>query len=708
MSEQGNVRTKNMTNLLVLAAVVGIVVYFIFDNLTKSGSVILSLVGLGVVIFVHEFGHFIAGKLSDICVEAFAVGFGPVVIGVKRCEKFLRFRILPTILLKDNDPDGEGLLCLKLPMNCKAGETEYQLRIFPLGGFVKLLGQEDVGADKPSEDPRSFLNRPIWKRIVVGSAGVVFNVILAIVFFVIVFTKGISMPPAIVGGTMPGYPAVKAGLMPGDEIISVDGKTNIDFTTVAMAAALSGKNEPVNMTVKRTDGKIEDVNIIARDMPGAGFRGFGILPAFMLEMAKVEKPEVLFAATGLKPGDILTAVNGEKIEQSWQYTEKIQKVFAPTVELSFQRPGQDEPVVFIDKVEFSGCMEYQDGGEFIPSHIGGIIPRLKITSIEPTDAKRPAFISKLIKLFYKESADVNQILQPGDIIVRAADTANPTFQELRQAAITYAKKDLKLTSLRNSELIEATVVPKVGKDGRAVIGIGVGLDVDNPIAAAVADPNTSQLGDLPRGAEIVSVAGEEVSDFFDIAAALEKNRGSTVKIVYRSALDEKQMDYAVRQYGDILAVSPTTAYDLPFKMMRKLYRADGAVDAMKMGTRKTVEFIAQTYMTIKGLIVGSISPKSLMGPVGMIAMSSKIIAEKNYIQYLNFMGIISACLAVMNFLPLPILDGGLVLMLIIEKIKGSPVHTKVQEWLVYVGLALIGGLFVLITYNDILNVFFGK
>jgi regulator of sigma E protease len=688
MSEQGNVKSKNMTNLLVLAAVIGIVIYWISGNIAKSSSVILSFVGLGVVIFVHEFGHFIAGKLSDICVEAFAIGFGPIVVGVKRCENFLRFRILPTILLKNNDPDGEGLLCVKLPMNCKAGETEYQLRIFPLGGFVKLLGQEDVGADKPSDNPRSFLNRPIWKRIIVGSAGVVFNVILAIAIFVVVFTKGISMPPAVVGDLMPGYPAEKAGLMPGDEIISVDGKTNIDFTTVAMAAALSGNDKPVNMTIKRTDGEIEDVNIIARDMPGAGFKGFGILPSFTLEMAKVEKPEVFFDATGLKAGDVLAAVDNQNIEHPWQYTKKIQKVFKPTVELSFQRPGQDEPVVFTDRLEFVAAIEYQDGGKFLPSHIGGIIPRPKIISLE--------------------SADVNQMLHAGDIIVRAADIANPTYQELRQATITYARQDLKLTVLRNGELIEATVVPKVGKDGRAVIGIGVGLDVDNPIAAAVADANTSQIGSLPRGAEIVSIAGEKVNNFFDIAATIEKNRGNTVKIVYRSVLDEKKMDYTVGQSGDILAVSPITAYALPFKPLKNLYRADGAVDAMKMGTRKTVEFIAQTYMTIKGLIVGSISPKSLMGPVGMIAASSKIIADKDYIQYLNFMGIISACLAVMNFLPLPILDGGLVLMLIIEKIKGSPVHTKIQEWLVYIGLALIGGLFVLITYNDILRVFFGK
>ena len=126
-----------------------------------------------------------------------------------------------------------------------------------------------------------------------------------------------------------------------------------------------------------------------------------------------------------------------------------------------------------------------------------------------------------------------------------------------------------------------------------------------------------------------------------------------------------------------------------------------------MGSRKTLEFVGQTYMTLKGLITRDISTKSLMGPVGMIAASSKIISERDCMQYFYFMGMISACLAVMNFLPLPIFDGGLVVLLIIEKIKGSPVHEKVQEVLVYIGLVLILGLVVLVTYNDIIRLIFG-
>ena len=102
----------------------------------------------------------------------------------------------------------------------------------------------------------------------------------------------------------------------------------------------------------------------------------------------------------------------------------------------------------------------------------------------------------------------------------------------------------------------------------------------------------------------------------------------------------------------------------------------------------------------------TVSPKGLMGPVGMIALSSRIISEGEFVHYFYFMGLISACLAVMNFLPLPILDGGLVLMLVIEKIKGSPVNIKIQEVITYAGLGLLLALFLWITYNDIVRAFF--
>ena len=688
MSENKSVASRNLINALILAAIIGIFAYWAGTNFTKAASIIFSLMGLGVMIFVHEFGHFIAGKLTDINVEAFALGFGPIVLGVKRFENYLQFRVLPTILLRD-EQDDKGLLCFRIPLNCKAGETEYQLRIFPVGGFVKLLGQEDVGSDKPSSDPRSFLNKPVWKRIVVASAGVFLNIVLALAFFMMVFTAGIKIPPAIIGDVVPGFPAEKAGIKSGDEVTAVNGKTNINFSSIDLAGALSDINKPVSLKVKEPDGNIRDFEVVAETLPGAGYRGFGILPAISLEIGKVQQPEKLYEQTGLKAGDVLIGADQDKIEQFWQLSTKLQDVFEPNIVLTFQRQGQTKSIVKESELNFEPVLAYKGQDDFVHSNIYGLIPRLKIISVE--------------------RQEVNEVLRTDDILVQVADAANPTFKDLRQAATAYAEKELTLGLLRDGKLVNVTVTPKKSPDGRAFIGIGVGLDVDNPIVAAVADINMfSWPQDLSRGARIISVAGSEVENYFDIVALLEKNSGQTVKIEYSSALSSKKFDFAVPAGKNFVQTRAQLTQELPFKPLKKLYRASGPVDAMKMGYAKTIEFIVLNYMTLKGLIIGNVSPKSLMGPVGMIAASSRIIAEKEFIQYLHFMAIISACLAVMNFLPLPILDGGLVVMLIIEKIKGSPVSVKIQEWLTYIGLALIGGLFVLITYNDIIRVFFNK
>ena len=479
------------------------------------------------------------------------------------------------------------------------------------------------------------------------------------------------------------------GLKSGDEIIQINGKTNIDFSSIAFAAALSDKNEPINLKVKRTDGTIKDFAVAAEELPDTGYKGLGILPAMSPEIAEVQGPERLYEESGLKAGDVLVAVGEDKIEQYWQFTTKLQKTFEPNISLTFQRPGQAEPVVQTFGLDFAPALENKGQDDFVLANIYGLVPRLKINSIGLPSAY--------------------EVLRVGDIIVRAADTGNPTYKELRQITTAHLDKELELTVLRKDELIEVTVIPQRATDGRAIIGIGVRLDVESPIVAATADVNELSLPpDLPRGAEIITIAGKKVRNYFNIAAVFEAKKGKTVKITYKSVLNNGQFDFSVPAEGNFPAVRAVLSQELPFNPLKKLYRAAGPGDAVKIGFRKTVEFIVRTYMTLKGLIVGSVSPKSLMGPVGMIAASSRIIAEREFIMYFYFMGLISACLAVMNFLPLPILDGGLVVMLIIEKIKGSPVHAKAQEWLTYAGLAIIGALFIMITYNDIIRVFFNK
>ena len=117
-------------------------------------------------------------------------------------------------------------------------------------------------------------------------------------------------------------------------------------------------------------------------------------------------------------------------------------------------------------------------------------------------------------------------------------------------------------------------------------------------------------------------------------------------------------------------------------------------------------FVAQTYVTLRRLLGGLVSPKDLMGPVGIMTLSYRIVAERPFVYYVYFLGLISAAIAVFNFLPLPPLDGGLVVLLVVEKIKGSALSERVQAIIAYTGWTLIGSLIRYVTFNDIVRNFF--
>jgi regulator of sigma E protease len=140
--------------------------------------------------------------------------------------------------------------------------------------------------------------------------------------------------------------------------------------------------------------------------------------------------------------------------------------------------------------------------------------------------------------------------------------------------------------------------------------------------------------------------------------------------------------------------------------MEKLYQAKGPLDALGLGYRRTVMFIAQTYVTLKQLLSGLISPKYLMGPVGIITFSYQIVKEQPLVNYAYFLGLISATIAVLNFLPIPPFDGGLVVLMIIEKIRGTALSERAQGVVAYAGWAMILALLVYVTFNDIVRTFF--
>jgi len=253
------------------------------------------------------------------------------------------------------------------------------------------------------------------------------------------------------------------------------------------------------------------------------------------------------------------------------------------------------------------------------------------------------------------------------------------------------------------------VVPKraPGID-RVLIGIAVALDARHAVVAdTISVPNGPPELEIPRGARIVSVNDKPVSSFYDILDEIRRWEGRPVVLRYQLDGDvEGGVTLQTTRAENAVTVESMLTERVPFLPLDRLYQAKGPVNALGMGYRRTWTFIAQTYITLKRLVGGLVSPKHLMGPVGIITFSYRIVAEQPLVNYAYFLGLISATIAVINFLPIPPFDGGLVVLMLIEKIKGSALTERTQGVVAYAGWGLVLILLIYVTFNDIVRSFF--
>ena len=177
-------------------------------------TLISFVVLLGILIFVHELGHFLAARIGGVGVLKFSLGFGPKIIGKK------------------------------------IGETEYVLSWIPLGGFVKLLGESGAEELPPEDEKRSFFKQPTWKRLLIVLAGPVFNFLLAIVIFCIVYMYGLPNLIPVIGEMSAQSAAQEAGVLSGDKIISLNGK-KITYWDEVKPVITDSKGEEVKVVVQR-------------------------------------------------------------------------------------------------------------------------------------------------------------------------------------------------------------------------------------------------------------------------------------------------------------------------------------------------------------------------------------------------------------------------------------------------------------------------
>jgi regulator of sigma E protease len=237
--------------------------------------------GIGLVIFVHEGGHFIAARLCKVRVDVFSLGFGPKLFGWRR------------------------------------GATLYQVAMVPIGGYVKMAGEMPDGSGRPPRGDELW-SKSVWQRFFIYSGGVLMNVVFALVAFPFILTAGVPLPPPIIGAPSPGSPAWFAGLEPGTEIVAVDGEPMFDFANIYTAVALADDG-PLRFTV-RDPGQTATREVVIRPEKDEDSQIFmiGVPPAYRLDgRLTVEEGRAGYEA-GLRSGDILVGVDGGLPSQSPQ------------------------------------------------------------------------------------------------------------------------------------------------------------------------------------------------------------------------------------------------------------------------------------------------------------------------------------------------------------------------------------------------------
>ena len=681
-------------------------------NLPYIFSILLLVFGFGFVIFWHELGHFLAAKWVGVKVEQFAVGFGHAILAWR---KGIGLRVGTTQReydrrVKEYVEKEEGHLDAKdhtgptqEQLNRAAetlglGETEYRLNWIPLGGYVKMLGQDDLNPNAQSDDPRAFNRKSIPARMLVVSAGVVMNVILAAIGFMVVFMMGFNVPPAIVGGVAPGSPAQEAGLRTGDEIWTYDGKRQYDWTKVQLNVALSGEGQAVPMEVKR-NGELIKLTITPRREGGdpKGFLSLGIQSPRALkgvsEKEKLADDEKKLAELypaemlELKPGDVITAVNGRAVDADKHlpvFDAALQSSGGAPVKLAVKNKEGNERIVNVQPhfLESFGSEGF---------NIAGMVPRTIVQSIT-------------------ETSDARGKLKPGDVITSVVvgndAVVHPSGRTL--------KKWLNQAG-QNDKMIDAQVL----RDGREVVikgldpsmsldrshkGLGIGLTYDerNPVVAEVLPDSAAAHAGIPSGALITAVKGERVATWYDVHSRLAAAPANQpVTITYRAKSGEDKQ--ATLQLNEPLAKALDNVlytHRLLLGEPRVPRKAANAWQALGWGVTETRDFILQFYVTLRRMVDGTVSPVNLMGPIGIFDAGSRF-AYKGHDWLIWFLAMISANLAVVNFLPIPIVDGGLFTFLVLEKIKGRPLSAKTQTIAQFVGMAVLLCVFLFVTYNDI-------
>ena len=346
---------------------------------------------LGIMILVHEFGHYAAAKFFGVRVDVFSIGFGKRLAGFRK------------------------------------GETDYRISALPLGGYVKMAGENPL--ESHSGAPDEFTSHPRWQRFVIAAAGPAMNILLAVGLLTVVNMVHYEHPvyldqPALIGWVVDNSPAAKAGIDAGDRIVRIDGWQNPTWEDVILKSAIQS-NKPLDLAVQRDNQILEkEIAPSANWADPEQMRSIGWIPDEPITVTQME-PKMPAAQAGMRVGDQIVAINGVPVRSLMAVIGDLQKSNGNPVEITALRNGQDlkftaTPVM----TEDNGQKRYRLGFQSEPVTVSRLSFGAALDRSLDQNKKYSLLIVDLVRKMLQHETSIKQMEGPIGIARASGEAAS--------------------------------------------------------------------------------------------------------------------------------------------------------------------------------------------------------------------------------------------------------------------------------------------
>jgi regulator of sigma E protease len=564
---------------------------------------------LGVLVFIHELGHFLLAKACGVRVETFSIGMG---------KKILRWQ---------------------------RGETEYTISLLPLGGYVKLTGQDPREEVPPELEHRSYRSKAIWQRALVILAGPIFNAVLAFLVLTGLFLNGVPSLAPTLARILPDSPAAKAGFLPGDRIVEVSDARGV--------ATRIRERSDLEAAVSESVGSALSFRV-ERALPGSN----------VTEIATVHyTPEL---------GEERDTVTG---------------VVQRRGVISGAEPQALAPVVYVVDGSWAAARQVATG--------------VYVEELVVNGESRPVSTFEELSAVWSQTA-AQKSLKEGRIEIKGRQIVAETSPE---------GDGKKTDASPEAKPVAYTLAWTSAKDAAPTTLEAAGLrPAELALIEVRADSPASKLG-LQPGDLLLTLNGEKIRSFFWFRERIQAlaSEGATMRISWlrKGATMESDIRPESVSVKDPLTEASRKQFQIGAYFMAvqappavTVVKAEGLGDGIVLGYQKSVALTASMLGSFYHLAKGDISPKVLGGPllIGKIAGDS---FKQGWVPFFRMMAFISLNLFLLNLFPIPVLDGGHLVMLAVEAVRRKPVSIKIIEAWTTVGFFLLMGLVVVVSFNDL-------